>query len=85
MEWQIYKALGVFEHRNNVRGHYYCVKELFELYNTKEMLEKLAMRPDLDTICAFVYQKMKKHALEGEGLKYIDYHPEVRGIKVPEF
>lgn len=84
MEWQIYKALGVFEHKNNVREHFYCVKEIFELYNTKEMLEEVAKRPDLDTICAFDYQKMKKYALEGEGLKYIDYHPELRGIKVPE-
>jgi len=57
---------------------------MFDLYNTKEMLEKVAKRPDLDTICAFDYHKMKKFALEGEGLKYIDYHPELRGIKVPQ-
>ncbi len=44
MEWQIYRALGVFEHKNNVREHFYCVKEMFELYNTKELLDKLAAR-----------------------------------------
>jgi len=84
MEYQIQKALGVFEHRNNVREHYYCIKEIFELYNTKELLEKLAAKPDIDTICAFDYHKMKKYALQGDGLKYIDYHPELRGIKVPQ-
>ena len=83
MEWQIYKALKVHQHENNVREHYYCIKEIFELYNTRERLEKLAARPDLDTICAHDYHKMKVHALEGEGLKYVDYHPELRGIKIP--
>lgn len=85
MEWQIYRALGVFEHKNNVREHFYCVKEIFELYNTKELLEKLAARKDIDTICAYDYHKMKSHAVEGTGLKYEDYHPEVKGItKIPE-
>jgi hypothetical protein len=60
------------------------VKEIFELYNTKELLEKLAARPDIDTICAFDYHKMKDYALNGNGLKYEDYHPELRGIKIPE-
>jgi hypothetical protein len=32
MEWQIFRAKGIFEHKNNVREHYYCVKELFDLY-----------------------------------------------------
>ena len=41
MEWQIYKALQVHQHENNVREHYYCIKEIFDLYNTKERLEKL--------------------------------------------
>ena len=84
MEWQIYKALQVHQHENNVREHYYCIKEIFDLYNTKERLETLAKRQDLDTICAFDYFKMKKHALEGEGLKYVDWHPEARGIKIPQ-
>jgi hypothetical protein len=66
-----------------VREHFYCVKEMLELYNTKELLEKLAARPDIDTICAFDYHKMKVHALEGEGLRYEDYHPELKGIKIP--
>jgi hypothetical protein len=26
---------------------------------------------------------MKVHALEGEGLRYEDYHPELKGIKIP--
>lgn len=68
-----------------MREHFYCVKEMFDLYNTKELLEKLAARPDIDTVCAFDYFKMKKNALEGNGLKYEDYHPEVKGItKIPE-
>ena len=66
-----------------MREHYYCVKEIFDLYNTKEQLEKLAARPDLDTICAYDYFKMKKHALEGPGLQYEDFHPEAKGIKIP--
>ena len=84
MEWQIYKALQVHQHENNVREHYYCIKEIFDLYNTKERLEKLAKRPDLDTVCAFDYHKMKKHSLEGNGLKYEDWHPEANGIKIPQ-
>jgi hypothetical protein len=65
MEWQIYKALGVHTHENNVREHFYCIREIFELYNTKERLEELSKRPDLDTICAFDYHKMKTYALAG--------------------
>ena len=64
-----------------MREHFYCVKEIFDLYNTKELLEKLAAKPDIDTICAFDYHKMKVNALEGDGLKYVDYHPEAKGIK----
>ena len=75
MEWPINKSLGIFKHKNNVREHFYCLQEIFALYNTKEQLEKLAQRPDLDTICAFDYVKLKKHALE-EGITYADYHPE---------
>ena len=67
-----------------MREHFYCVKEIFDIYNTKELLEKLAARPDIDTVCAFEYQRMKDFALKGNGLKYEDYHPELRGIKIPE-
>ena len=80
-EDQINRALGIFEHKNNVRDHYYCVKEVFSLYQTQEQLEKLAARPDLDTICAYDYQRMKNYALSGEGLKMNDWHHELRGIK----
>ncbi len=83
-EDQIERALGVYEHKNNVREHFYCVKEIFDLYKTKESLEKLAARPDVDTICAFDYLRMKQYALNGEGLKYTDYHPEIKGIKIPK-
>ena len=90
MEWQINKALGVRVHENNVREHFYCVKEIFDLYNTKEKLEKLAARPDLDTVCAFDYYRMKSYALgasstQGKfaGLRYEDFHPEAQGVKVP--
>ncbi len=90
MEWQINKALSVRVHENNVREHFYCVKEIFDLYNTKEKLEKLAARPDLDTVCAFDYYRMKTFALgtsttQGKyaGLRYEDFHPEAQGVKVP--
>ena len=90
MEWQINKALNVRVHENNVREHFYCVKEIFELYNTKEKLEKLAARPDVDTVCAFDYYRMKTFALgtsstQGKyaGLRYEDFHPEAQGVKVP--
>ena len=82
-EDQINRALGVFEHKNNVRDHYYCVKEIFDIYNDADKLEKLTTRPDLDTVCAFDYVRMKKFALQGHGLQYKDYHPEVQGISVP--
>ena len=51
------------------------------MYKTQEQLEKLAARPDLDTICAYDYQRMKNYALSGEGLNVNDWHPELRGIK----
>ena len=37
-EDQINRALGVYEHKNNVREHFYCVKEMFDLYKTKGQL-----------------------------------------------
>lgn len=37
-EDQIEEALGVYEHKNNVRKHFYCVKQMFDLYKTKEQL-----------------------------------------------
>ena len=40
-EDQIERALGVFEHKNNVRDHFYCVKGMFDLYKTKEQLQNL--------------------------------------------
>ena len=83
-EDQIQRALSVYEHKNNVREHFHCVKNFFDLYKTKEQLQHLASLPDIDTFCAFDYVRMKKYALEGEGLKYADYHPEIKGIKVPE-
>ena len=67
-EDQINRMMGVFEHKNNVREHYYCVKAMFELYPTADKLEKLAERKDLDTICAFDYNRMKSFALGGHGL-----------------
>ena len=80
-EDQIERAVGVRLHRQNVREHFYCVKELFDLYKTPEQLEQLSKRPDLDTICAWDYQRMKSYALSGEGLKMEDWHHELRGIK----
>ena len=83
-EDQIHRALGVFEHKNNVREHYYCVKEIFDLYSTTEQLKKLAARSDVDTLCAFDYNKMKTFALKEHGLKFKDYHPEAQNITVPK-
>ena len=84
-EDQIHRALRVYEHKNNVREHFYCVKGIFDLYKTEEQLQALADKPDLETICAFDYVRMKNYALNGDGLKYKDYHPEVQGITVPKF
>ena len=56
---------------------------MLELHKTKAQLEALVKRPDIDTICALNYVRMKKHALQGDGLQYQDYHPEYKGIKVP--
>lgn len=83
MEWQIYKSLDVYTHKNNVREHFYCLKDIFELYNTQAQLEALSKRQDLDTICAHTYHKMKSHVLEGEGITFTDFHPEARGITIP--
>ena len=83
-EDQINRALGVFEHKNNVRDHFYCMKDLFNLYQSKDQLTQLQKRADLDTLCAFDYQKMKQFALKGDGLHFKDYHPEVQGITIPK-
>lgn len=80
-EDQIERAVGVRLHKQNVREHFYCVKEIFDLYKTPEQLKKLSERTDLDTICAWDYQRMKSYALSGEGLKMNDWHSELRGIK----
>jgi len=82
-EDQINRALSVFEHKNNVREHFYCVKGIFDMYKTQAQLEELAKRQDIDTVCAFDYVRMKNHALKGDGLKYQDWHPEIKGITVP--
>ena len=84
MEWQIYKAIGVRQHENNVREHYYCLREIFDLYNTRAKLEELAKRPDLDTVCAFDYHKMKTNALSPNGLSFADFQPEAAGIHIPQ-
>ena len=83
-EDQIERALGVYEHKNNVREHFYCVKAVLDLYKTKDQLTALAKKEDIDTVCAFDYVRMKNYALNGDGLKYQDFHPELKGIKVPQ-
>jgi len=84
MEHTIERALSVYEHKNNVRDHFYCIKHMFELYNTKELLQDLASRPDVETVCAFEKYRMKQHALENKGLTYEEFHPEYfRGITIP--
>ena len=81
---QIDRALKVREHRNNVREFHYCVKEMFELHSSAQALKELQARPDLDTICAWDYQRMKKHAMGSGGLSYADYNPAAQGITVPK-
>ncbi len=83
-EDQIERALGVYEHKNNVREHFYCVKEIFDLYKTKDQLKSLQQTPDLDTVCAFDYVKMKTYAMNKNGLHYNEFHPEIKGIKIPK-
>ena len=83
-EDQIHRAFGIFEHKNNVREHFPCVQEIFDLYKTRKQLGKLSNRPDLDTICALKYLKMKKFALNEHGLSFKDNHPEAQGISVPK-
>ena len=76
--------MGVYEHKNNVRDHFYCVKRMFELYNTKEQLEKLAKREDVDTICAFEHYRMKKGAAQEGTIDFTAFHPEhFTGYKIP--
>jgi hypothetical protein len=58
---------------------------MIDLYKTKEQLKTLIERPDVDTICAFDYVKMKKNALGVNGLHYKDFNPAAQGIMVPKF
>ena len=53
---------------------------MFELYPTVDSLKQIKERPDLETICAYDYLKMKKYAMSGAGLSFKDYHPEAQGI-----
>ena len=57
---------------------------MFEIYKTKEQLKSLSERADIDTVCAFDYQKMKTFAIQGHGLQYKDYNPAIQGITVPQ-
>ena len=50
------------------------------MYNTADKLQGLLERPDVNTICAYDYLKMKDYALLGEGLHINDYKPELRGV-----
>ena len=50
------------------------------MYNTADKLQGLLERPDVNTICAYDYLKMKDYALKGEGLHINDYKPELRGV-----
>jgi len=77
------RALGIREHKNNVIDHYDCVKKLFSMYTSVERLDEVKALPDVNTICAYEYNKMKQFALAG-GLDYKEFHPEhYKGIKLP--
>ena len=83
-EDQINRALGVHEHKNNVREHFYCVKQMFDLYKTVDQLKALSARPDIDTMCAWDYNRMKSAMLNGNAGSFADCHPEAQGITVPK-
>ena len=83
-EDQINRALGVHEHKNNVREHFYCVKQMFDLYKTVDQLKALSARPDIDTMCAWDYNRMKTAMLNGNAGSFADCHPESQGISVPK-
>jgi len=78
------RALQIREHKNNVIDHYECLKKVFSLYTSKERLEEIKSLPDVSTVCAYEYLRMKKNALEEGGLDYKEFHPEhYKGIKLP--
>ncbi len=81
----MYRALGVHEHKNNVREHFYCLKEMFELHKSKDQMTALVARADIDTVCAFEKYRMKDYAVAGPGLSFQEYNPEhYRGMKIPD-
>jgi hypothetical protein len=77
------RALKIREHKNNVIDHYDCVKRVFSLYTSVERLTEIKELPDVNTLCAYEYHKMKKNALSG-GLDFKEFHPEhYKGLKLP--
>jgi len=57
---------------------------MFSLYTSRERLTEVASLPDVSTICAFEYHRMKDYALSKGGLDYKEYHPEhYKGLKLP--
>lgn len=81
----MYRAMGVHEHKNNVREHFYCLKEIFDLHKSKEQLASLLERKDVDITCSFEKYRMKDHALNQGGLSYKEFYPEhFRGVKIPD-
>jgi hypothetical protein len=68
--------LGIREFENKYMDHFKCVAKLFSMYSTKEQLEKLASRSDIDLACAYEFHEMKKIALSEHGLDYKSFHPQ---------
>jgi len=78
------RALKIREHKNNVIDHYDCVKKIFSLYTSVERLEEIKDLPDVNTLCANEFWRMKDLALNKGGLDYKEFHPEhYRGINLP--
>ena len=79
------RALKVYEHKNNVIDHFECIRNIFELYTSRERLSELKNLDDADKICAFEHHRMTEHALNNGGLEIQEYHPEYfKGMKIPE-
>ena len=66
------KNVNPFKHR--LIDHYKCIHNILTLYDDKQKLDKLSLRPDIQTICAYEYYKLKKGVMEEGILEYKTMH-----------
>ena len=64
------RYLGVNRFKHLYYDHYICIKGVLELYDSKEKLDILQKRSDIDTVCGYEYYQMKKGVLEQNILDY---------------